>query len=49
MTDNLKPAEFKSTYKLPKPKPSAGIEAYEREKELALSHDPRRTFTDAKL
>lgn len=27
---------------LPKPKPSAGVKAYERERELALAFDPRR-------
>lgn len=28
--------------KLPLPKPAAGVAAYDREKELALAHDPRR-------
>ncbi len=31
-----------SFIQLPAPKPSAGIDAYEREKELALAYDPRR-------
>jgi MoaA/NifB/PqqE/SkfB family radical SAM enzyme len=31
-----------SAIQLPLPKPAAGVEAYDREKELALAYDPRR-------